>query len=251
MSVVYPYLGEPRAYEKLTTITSPTALTASIYNQTSYAETLANETLSTASLSGTWAYDADFADGTNKGTYTHSTGAGTLTQNYYDMDIPGRGNKWYDFTYTVSDPVAGAGGAYPTISITSDFALVATALVGLGVAGTYTVRFKSAATPTNFVLSGTSTEAGQSVTIDTLSLKEVLEDGNTIQPKGALISVEHATLTFTIDGTTPTIAAESNHGHQLTAESSYVLDNITSIRNFRCINTVASSGSVLKVTYFY
>lgn len=246
MSVVYPYLGEPRAYEKLTAMTSPTALTASIYNQTSYAETLANETLTTANLSGTWAYDADFADGTNKGTYTHSTGAGTLTQNYYDMDIPGRSMKLYDFTYTVSSPSDTA----PTIVITADFALVETALVGLDTAGTYTVRFRSAVTPGNFVLSGTSDAAG-AVTIDTLSLKEVLEDGNTIQPKGALISVEHATLTFTVDGTTPTIAAESNHGHQLTAESSYMLDNITSIRNFRCINTVASSGSVLKVTYFY
>lgn len=246
MSVVYPYLGEPRAYEKLTAMTSPTALTASIYNQMFYVETLANETLTTASLSGTWAYDADFADGTNKGTYTHSTGAGTLTQNYYDMDIPGRSMKLYDFTYTVSSPSDTA----PTIVITADFALVETALVGLDTAGTYTVRFRSAVTPGNFVLSGTSAAAG-AVTIDTLSLKEVLEDGNTIQPKSALISVEHATLTFTIDGTTPTIAAESNHGHQLTAESSYVLDNITSIRNFRCINTVASSGSVLKVTYFY
>ena len=246
MPVVYPYLGEPRAYEKLTAITSPTALTASIYNQTSHAETLANATLTTASLSGTWAYDADFADGTNKGTYTHSTGAGTLTQNYYDMDIPGRSMKLYDFTYTVSSPSDTA----PTIVITADFALVETALVGLDTAGTYTVRFRSAVTPGNFVLSGTSDAAG-AVTIDTLSLKEVLEDGNTIQPKAALISVETATLTFTIDGTTPTIAAESNHGHQLTAESSYMLDNITSIRNFRCINTVASSGSVLKVTYFY
>jgi len=227
-------------------MTSPTALTASIYNQTSYAETLANATLTTASLSGTWAYDADFADGTNKGTYTHSTGAGTLTQNYYDMNIPGRSMKLYDFTYTVSSPSDTA----PTIVITADFALVETALVGLDTAGTYTVRFRSAVTPGNFVLSGTSDAAG-AVTIDTLSLKEVLEDGNTIQPKGALISVEHATLTFTVDGTTPTIAAESNHGHQLTAESSYMLDNITSIRNFRCINTVASSGSVLKVTYFY
>ena len=250
MPVVYPYLGEPRAYEKLTAMTSPTALTASIYNQTSYAETLANATLTTASLSGTWAYDGDFADGTNKGTYTHSTGAGTLTQNYYDMDIPGRSMKLYDFTYTVSSPSDTA----PTIVITADFALVETALVGLDTAGTYTVRFRSAVTPGNFVLSGTSAAAGAetiTVTISTLSLKEVLEDGNTIQPKAALISVEHATLTFTIDGTTPTIAAESNHGHQLTAESSYVLDNITSIRNFRCINTAASSGSVLKVTYFY
>lgn len=246
MSVVYPYLGEPRAYEKLTAMTSPTALTASIYNQMFYVETLANATLTTASLSGTWAYDGDFADGTNKGTYTHSTGAGTLTQNYYDMDIPGRSMKLYDFTYTVSSPSDTA----PTIVITADFALVETALVGLDTAGTYTVRFRSAVTPGNFVLSGTSDAAG-AVTIDTLSLKEVLEDGNTIQPKGALISVEHATLTFTVDGTTPTIAAESNHGHQLTAESSYMLDNITSIRNFRCINTVASSGSVLKVTYFY
>jgi len=250
MPVVYPYLGEPRAYEKLTAMTSPTALTASVYNQTSYAETLANETLTTANLSGTWAYDGDFADGTNKGTYTHSTGAGTLTQNYYDMNIPGRSMKLYDFTYTVSDPSDTA----PTIVITTDFALVETALVGLDTAGTYTVRFRSAVTPGNFVLSGTSAAAGAepiTVTIDTLSLKEVLEDGNTIQPKAALISVEHATLTFTIDGTTPTIAAESNHGHQLTAESSYILDNITSIRNFRCINTAASSGSVLKVTYFY
>lgn len=249
MSVVYPYLGEPRAYEKLTAMTSPTALTASIYNQTSYAETLANGTLTTANLSGTWVYDGDFADGTNKGTYTHSTGAGTLTQNYYDMDIPGRSMKLYDFTYTVSDP----SGTAPTIVITADFALVETALVGLDTAGTYTVRFRSAVTPGNFVLSGTSAAVSPdgAVTISTLSLKEVLEDGNTIQPKAALISVETATLTFTVDGTTPTIAAESNHGHQLTAESSYVLDNITSIRNFRCINTVASSGSVLKVTYFY
>jgi len=70
--------------------------------------------------------------------------------------------------------------------------------------------------------------------------------GRVMQPKSVLFIAETATITFTVAGTTPTVAAGTNAGVQMTAGQSWVIKGATAIRAFRCINTVASSGAKVK-----
>lgn len=70
-------------------------------------------------------------------------------------------------------------------------------------------------------------------------------------PKAALITVETAGISFTQDGTTPTVAAGTNHGHQMAATQSYAIAGWNNIQNFKCINTVNASGAVVKYSLFY
>jgi hypothetical protein len=234
---------EARSQEKITTLTSATALTASVYQLTSFGEGLTNGALT----SGTsWTGADDFASSANTAVYTHSTGAGTYTQAVGTLALPGRSGKMYEFTYTVSSPTSAA----PTIVITSAFALVDTALIGLDVAGTYKVRFRSAVTPGAFILSGTSAAAG-AVTLDALSLVELAEDGHPQQPKFALITVETGAIRCCVEGSTPTTTAGTGIGMLANVGDIIKLKNTNEIRNFRAINAVASSGSAIRAVYHY
>lgn len=237
-------MSAPKSYEKLTSITTATALSATVYAPaTYYPESLTNGALT----SGTsWTGANDFSASGNVATYTHSAGAGTLTQAVTALARTGKSGARYDFTYTVSSPSDTA----PTIAITTAFASVSTALIGLDTAGTYTVRFNAAATPGDFVLGGTSAAAG-AVTLDALSLKEVVEDVDRRQVRRAVITVDTAAINFCTDGTTPTITSGTHQGHLLNVGDVLTLNDITEIVNFRCINAVASSGSVVKVTYSF
>ena len=69
--------------------------------------------------------------------------------------------------------------------------------------------------------------------------------------KAALITVESATLNFTTDGTTPTLTAGTNYGHQMTSGQSTVIRGWNNIRNFRAINAANGSGAILKYSMFY
>ena len=67
-----------------------------------------------------------------------------------------------------------------------------------------------------------------------------------LQVRAALITVEIAPINFTMDGSTPTVTAGTNLGHQLAAGQSYVISGENNVRNFQCINAVASSGAIVK-----
>jgi hypothetical protein len=75
--------------------------------------------------------------------------------------------------------------------------------------------------------------------------------GRGIAAKYALIVVETASILFTEDGTTPTVAAGTNIGTRMDAGQSYILIGIKAVSNFKCINRVASSGAVVKYRIFY
>ncbi len=234
---------EARSQEKISTLTSATALTAAIYQMTDMGEHLTNGVLT----SGTsWTGANDFSSSANTAVYTHSTGAGTYTQAVGDLALTGRSGKMYEFTYTVSSPT----NAAPTIVITSTFAVIDTALIGLDTAGTYKVRFRAATTPGNFALSGTSTKAG-AVTLDSLSLKEVLDDNRKQQPQLAIVTVETAAIRFCVDGSTPTVTASGGVGMLAQVGDVIRLKGPNEIINFRAINAVASSGSAIRVAYHY
>jgi hypothetical protein len=228
----------------LTTITTATALSATVYApQKYYPENLTNGALA----SGTsWTAAGDFASSGGKAVYTHSTAAGTYTQAVTALARTGKSGCRYDFTYTVSSPANTA----PTIVISTDFADVATALTGLGTAGTYTVRLTATTTPGAFVLTGSSGAAG-AVSLDDLSLLRVVEEEGKRQVKRAVITVETAAINFCVDGSTPTLTSGTHQGHLLQVGDVLTLNDITEIIMFRCINAVASSGSVVKVTYSF
>jgi hypothetical protein len=71
------------------------------------------------------------------------------------------------------------------------------------------------------------------------------------QAKTILVTVETNTVTFTMDGTTPTNAAGTNAGHYLLAGESIIIKGINNIRAFRCVDTVAAAAGVVKITVFY
>ena len=134
------------------------------------ANDLGSETLTNPNLTGgtSWAGTNDCVLASDKATWTYSSGlASTLTQAQADLAItPGKSSKWYRFTYTVS----GSTGT-PTAFITTSFASVSTALM-VGISTTQITYFRSAASPTDFIITSTLT-AGQAFTLDTFSLKEV------------------------------------------------------------------------------
>jgi len=237
--------GAPLASELMTTITAATGFTSAIYNRSDKpVELLTNGILA----SGTgWTRTGDFALTANAATYTDSSNAGTVSQAVTALAKTGRSGGKYRFTYTVS-----ATGAHVAaeISITTAFAKVATPLVHLDTDGTYFVDFIAADTPGAFTLSGTSA-AETHVTLDDLSLLE-LEHIPWLQPHHALVTVRTASIIFTLDGTTPTtLASTANYGNQADAGQSFVLSSIEEIKQFRCINSVASNGAIVFATFYY
>ncbi len=69
-------------------------------------------------------------------------------------------------------------------------------------------------------------------------------------PKAALITVETAAVNFTLDSINPTLTASTNFGSQIASGQSYVIVGWNNIKNFSCINSVASNGAILKYQLF-
>ncbi len=235
-------MGTAKSYEKLTSITTATALSPTIYNPPAvYPESLANGVLT----SGTsWTRTGDFALTGDTAVYTDSSHAGTISQAVTALTRTGRSGATYEFTYTTS---TASGDVAATI--TTAFAAAATSLIGLGTAGTYKVRFVAAAIPGAFTISATSSSGA--VTMDALSLVELVEPQDVMQVKRAVITVETAGINFCVDGTTPTVTSGTYQGHLLGVGDVLTLNDIAEIRKFRCINAVDSSGAVVKVTYSF
>jgi len=113
------------------------------------------------SFPGAPPWGADFLD---------TLGNGTLTQYSADFQTPAVANKIYDFTYTI---LANSLGVLDLAAkITSSFASVDTALILAD--GTHTTSFTSAASPTDFIISVTSSSggSGEGFHLSDCSLKE-------------------------------------------------------------------------------
>lgn len=111
-----------------------------------------------------WDVTGDFDDTAGNAAYTHSAGAGTLTQDSGNFSIPAVADAIYKFEYTVSSST-GDGAA----SITTSFANESISLDLTD--GTNFVVFASNSAPGDFVISATSTSGG--FTLDDVTLKEV------------------------------------------------------------------------------
>ena len=156
-------------YQELMNLTSAGDL--NVFGTTFGSEILANNALT----SGTsWARTGDFALSSNTAVYTHSSGAGTLTQVSGSFASTPTGSRWYKFTYTVSG--VGTAGAVQA-QITTSFGETLTNL-NITANGTYTTYFKATGSPSDFVISATSATGG-AFTLDELYLKE-MQGGNVV-----------------------------------------------------------------------
>lgn len=132
-----------------------------------FGTTMGSESLTNGSFTGSdsWTRTGNLAYNSNNNTYTHSTGAGTLSQAAGTLAVAGVGNRWYQFGYTTS-AVSGTQTCY----INTTFA--AKRIYLNLIAGTYVINFKAAASPSDFTINCTSTSGA--FTIDTMSLKEII-----------------------------------------------------------------------------
>lgn len=71
-----------------------------------------------------------------------------------------------------------------------------------------------------------------------------------LRVKAALVTVEGGSINFTMDGTTPTTTASTNLGHTLVSNDSILITDWENVKNFQWINSVASSGVIVKITTF-
>lgn len=71
------------------------------------------------------------------------------------------------------------------------------------------------------------------------------------QPKTLQVLAVGFDINYTVDGTLPTVTAGTNNGTTLEAGQATTIRGITEIRNFKCINAVASSGAKIKYELAY
>lgn len=106
-------------------------------------------------------------------------------------------------------------------------------------------------------ISGTMTATGETLTGGTSTGTVVTAQApieivtSSLSPKAALISAEAFALYITLSGTTPTVAAGTNHGIPLSAGASWIIRGKQNVKNFKCINAVASSGAKMHYQLFY
>lgn len=72
-----------------------------------------------------------------------------------------------------------------------------------------------------------------------------------IRAEEVLITVEVASIRWTVDGTTPQTTAGGGAGHNAVNGSNITIQGYENITKFRCINETASSGAGIRVTYFF
>jgi hypothetical protein len=107
------------------------------------------------------------AYGSGNFVYTDSTHVGTLKQTTANMAVAPVAKRWYKFVYDISSSTGSC-----TATISTSFAKTATALDLTN--GTAKVAYVfSAVSPSDFIISVTSTSGG--FTIDNVSLKAITE----------------------------------------------------------------------------
>ena len=71
------------------------------------------------------------------------------------------------------------------------------------------------------------------------------------QARAVYITVEVATMTFTVTGTIPTVSGGTNLGFQMTAGQNLTLRGITMLKAFQAINTVNANGTIMKYALLF
>lgn len=85
--------------------------------------------------------------------------------------------------------------------------------------------------------------------LTTAKLQDDAASGRTKNAEQVQISVEVASIRYTVDGTTPTVGASGN-GHVAEVGDIITITTWENIKAFRAINYTGSSGAELRVTYY-
>lgn len=216
--VAYPSLNITNAYYfwgqidgvvgAISALTASTLESPLYYSETAgLVTTVRPETLSNGALTGFtgWAAGGEFADDTNKATYTYSSsGVGTLTQALASLNLVPINNAQYKFTYTVSAITDLAAPLVTLLTITSTFALTAVPLKIKP--GEHSVIFTSAAAASaaDFVIDVAGATATDTFTIDSMSLQLVT------QVRVANLRLDYSLITCLQDGAFPDFANWTN-----------------------------------------
>ena len=165
------------------------------------------------------------------------------------LNIPRDATHWV--RYTTGGTAALIPGETLTDGASSATCTLVAQAVEVGTAG-------SSDTGIIFVnnISGTFTATGQTLTgtgtgtVLTIQAPIALNLASR-EPKAVLVVAESYSVSITTSGTTPTVAAGTNHGITLAAGQSWVIRGKQNIRNFKAINTVNGSGALLKYCLYY
>jgi hypothetical protein len=131
------------------------------------AESLSNGDFSSGSTD--WSTEYGFSISSQQALYQHTPYGGTLTQASGDLAVQAVGNRWYKFTYTMSN-VNNASG---TLQAHITDAFPSSDVYLLMQNGTHSVYFKSTSSPGMFRISATSADQYDTFTLDALGLKEI------------------------------------------------------------------------------
>ena len=147
------------------------------------ASSLGSETLAEGAFSthAKWTAYGDFNSSFtgSVATYTHSGGWGDIIQASADWTATVVGNKWYAFTYTVTNRTGDVNCRVANTFATSNLEIP---LVSTGYPYTHTLYIKTKGAPTEFDISCSSNSG--TLVLDDLSLKVV--QGGDIQSNGSL-----------------------------------------------------------------
>jgi hypothetical protein len=186
----------------------------------------------------------DYGQAQFSGTLTTMTAAKSI--NAALLNIPGRATHWVAYntgaTAAIVDNEILTGGT-SSHTCRLEKKVLDNGTAGAGDSGILFIRDQSALLHAE-TLTGTST--------GTVVIAQVpIVISSYTQPKSLLISVETASVNVCFDGTTPTATAGTNLGHTLTAGQTLLITGIDSIRNFKVINAVNGSGSIVKYSLYF
>ncbi len=181
-------------------------LTSAVNENISDPSSLAAQSLTNPTLtSGTsWTAAGNFMLAANTAIFDTGTGSspGSITQASAALAIAGVANRWYVFTYVIS-----ATSGTPACEISTGFAATATPLTVTD--GSQSTNVQAGAAPGDFVINCSGPSA-TTLTIDTLSLKEVIGGylnvgGNLTAYSASVDSTLLVGTKFTINGASGTI----------------------------------------------
>ena len=183
------------------------------------------------------------------------------------LDIPPQATHWIRYTggathaMVLPDIITGNNSTNTCLCLaqiiengvasgsTDDGIILVCATPGLTAVGRLGVPLPMPAFLGDTTLTGTTKSSSGTMTIN--AAQEFIPLIPRQSPKAALIVVETASINFTQGKVIPTVTAGTNYGTTMTLGQSYVVRGYSNIRNFKAINTVDSSGAIMKYSLYY
>lgn len=285
---VFAYDGEPFTHERLIPGSTPTGITAGVrtidkyYYRTLGADLLTNGNMETGDPPSSWTASGTATLASDATTRTNSAGAAAIkltagaAADYGYQDVTTVAGNRYRLRFYYKN----TAGDLAQVRVTTDpsgteanetlYDIYGNVKSTLGVVALTSSTSFSSAQDLFFTATGTTTRIylrGKTNTdivwFDDVSVMQVsawagTRDGYVGHRKGAvavaaIISCEDNACRFCIDGSVPTqsTSSEPEEGIYLAPGSSYVISGTEAVKNFYCVDAVASSAANVQVTCFF